>query len=392
MKLTQVHLKKGKSSLLALRSPWIFSGALHQLPSVHEEGNWVNVLDENGRIVATGHYHPSSIAVRVLEFHDVDDPEIFYLDKLRQAFFLRQRLGFIHSQESSAYRLVHGEGDGLSGLIIDIYGRIAIVQCHTLGMWRDLPHILKGLLALPDSPITSVYSKSKSVLAHPAVHDGFLFGPKVDAIEVIESQIRYKVDFIQGQKTGLFLDQRYNRALLSNYCQYKKVLNTFSYTGGFSLAALKGGAKEVVSVDQSGWALENAKENVAANFGSSCGHSTVQSKVLPYLESLTSKFDIIIVDPPAYAKSIDHRHGAIKAYSRLNFQAIKGLNPGGLLFTFSCSQVVSRDLFEGAVLSAAMESKRNARILHYLEQSPDHPVNVFHREGLYLKGLVLAFD
>lgn len=389
---TQVRLKKGKSSLLALRSPWIFSGALEKLPPNLEQGQWVDVLDEYGRIVATGHFHPSSIAVRVLQFHEMDDLKGFYQEKLRQAYYLRQRLGCIPNQSTSAYRLVHGEGDGLSGLIIDVYSQVAIIQCHTLGMWRDIPHILEGLLGLPGTPVISVYTKSASILPHADVQDGFLFGPKVDALEVIESGIKYKVDFIQGQKTGLFIDQRINRALLSNYCRNKKVLNTFCYTGGFSLAALQGGADEVVSVDQSSWAIDHAIKNVEANFGTSCGHTAVISKVVPYLQNLTSKFDIIIVDPPAYAKNLDHRHGAIKAYSRLNFEAIKQLNPGGLLFTFSCSQVVGRELFEGAVLSAAMEAKRDARILHYLEQSPDHPVNIFHREGLYLKGLVLEFD
>lgn len=390
MARVQLRLRKGKSPLLVLRSPWIFSGALQYLPTDVEPGTWIDLLDEHGQFSGSGHFHPSSIAVRILAHHHVFDLPAFYVAKIAQAYHLRERLGFT-DQLQGAYRLVHGEGDGLSGLIIDIYGPVAVIQCHTVGMWRDLPYIVSGILGLPTS-WQAIYFKSKDLLDQSQVEDGLVYGSQIQPVEVVESGLAYQVDVVQGQKTGLFLDQRINRALMVQYSAGKNVLNTFCYTGGFSLAALHGGASQVTSVDQSAWAVAETTKHVNLNFGREARHQAVHAKVLPFFQDCKSSFDLIVVDPPAYAKSQDKRHNALKAYTRLNYEAITHLAPGGLLFTFSCSQVVNRELFEGAVLSAAMLAKREARIIHYLQQSPDHPVNIFHREGLYLKGLLMAFD
>lgn len=391
MVLPSLQLKHNKKSLLALQSPWIFSGAILRVPPGLQDGQWVNLEDDQRKIIASGHYFNSSIILRVMSFTEVENLQDFYSSRVRRAYDLRVIIGFVSEGGNTSFRLIHGEGDGLSGLIVDVYGSVAVIQCHTLGMWKDLKFIVQALLDL-SAGFRSIYSKSEDILQYADVKDGYLWGDSPDEVEILEEGLRYRVDFVKGQKTGLFLDQRDNRSLLVHYCRDKLVLNTFCYTGGFSLAALKGGAAEVISVDQSAWAVANTEANVKLNFGQDAPHQVVQSKVLPYLQEQLHMFDVIVVDPPAYAKSMEKRHNAIQAYGRLNYEAIKHLSPGGLLFTFSCSQVVTRELFEGAVLSAAMQAKRPARIIHYLQQSPDHPVNIFHREGLYLKGLAIAFD
>jgi len=383
----QVFLKKGKAEMISRRHPWIFSGAINLINGAVEDGDVVEVLADNGQYLCTGHYQDASIKVRILSYQQQQIDHLFWEKSILAAKGLRDMLGF-PSPETNAYRFVHAEGDGLSGLVIDIYGQVAVVQCHSIGMHRNIGMIAAALMGF--SEIQAVFDKSKSTL--PAVYgsqmtDAFLVGKMDVPITVSENGYQFQVDIAEGQKTGFFLDQRDNRALLSKYVFDKSVLNAFSYTGGFSVYALGAGAKKVISVDVSAKAIAAANTNMAINKMAE-RHEGVVSDVIPYLRQ-SGSFDVIILDPPAFAKSLDKRHNAVQGYKRLNLEGMKKVNPGGLLFTFSCSQVIDRQLFYNTVMSAAIESGRAVKVLHHLNQPPDHPVNIFHPEGSYLKGLVL---
>lgn len=386
-----VWIKPGKTSSILRRHPWIFSGAIAKEDKGLKDGDWVDVFSEQQQFLGSGHYYKGSIAVKLIVFAGEDrlSEEEALRTHLHKALNMRRR----HPEYSAAstFRLCHGEGDGLPGLIIDIYGETAVVQCHSPGMHRNTPVITEFLLA---SGWKHIYDKSKETLPETyaaSLENKWLAGGTTPSMAE-EHGLRFEVDPVKGQKTGFFLDQRFNRRLLSEYCNNASVLNTFCYTGGFSLMALKGGASEVISVDVSARALETLEKNLLLNQFNPSKHLSVKADAKEYLKLCERKFDVIILDPPAYAKHLGARHKAVQAYRRLNEQGLRLLNPGGILFTFSCSQVVDAELFYGAVTAAAIDSGRNIRVMHWLSQSADHPVSIYHPEGRYLKGLVLYVE
>ena len=396
MEYPTVTLKKGREGALRRFSPWLFSGAVAREDPHVADGDTVRVIDAAGGTVGYGHYQAGSIRVRMLQFGDGDVVADLLPQRLRAALDLRQQLGLADDPLTDAYRLVHAAGDGLPGLVVDRYGPVAVVQCHSIGMHRERQLIADTLLASLDA-ITSVYDKSAAVLPERyanAIADGVLAGDPVGELTVSENGRRFRVDVAGGQKTGFFLDQRENRWLLGGYARGKTVLNTFSYTGGFSMYALAGGAVRVDSVDLSERALQLTDANVALNTDRTDRHASHAADVMDWLKENASgqRYDIVVVDPPAYAKNKHRRHKAVQAYKRLNARAMGVLKPGGLLFTFSCSRVVDRQLFYDTVVAAGLETGRAARVLHRLGQGPDHPVSLYHPEGEYLKGLVLRVD
>ena len=391
-----VKLKKGREGALQRYSPWLFSGAVAREDDSIADGDTVRVTDVSGRTLGMGHYQAGSIRVRMLHFGEDEAPADLLPQRIRAALDLRHQLGLADDPLTDAYRLVHAAGDGLPGLIVDRYGPVAVVQCHSIGMHRQRQLIADTLLASSDA-ITCVYDKSASVLPERyanTITDGVLGGTMVEALTVRENGRRFRVDVAGGQKTGFFLDQRENRWLLGSYARDKSVLNTFSYTGGFSVYALAGGAARVDSVDLSEPALRLTDDNVALNTDQTDRHASHASDVLEWLKAngADRQYDIVVVDPPAYAKNKHRRHKAVQAYKRLNARAMQALKPGGLLFTFSCSRVVDRQLFYDTVVAAGLEAGRSARVLHRLGQGPDHPVSLYHPEGEYLKGLVLRVE
>lgn len=389
-----VQLKKGREQSLKRFHPWIFSGAIEKVivdeNEVLEDGTAVWVQDDQESILATGLFAEGSIAVRILSFNKVLLDVDFFYQKLEKAYQLRLQLNLIENEFTNAYRLVHGEGDQLGGLIIDIYGDYAVIQAHTSGIFKRLALLTEALKKLYGQKLKAIYNKSEASLQQSLgeVKDQYLFGEASLAVTVIENGNSFKVDWEKGQKTAFFLDQRENRQLLGQYAKDKKVLNTFCYSGGFSVYALKAGAKEVHSVDSSALAIEMLEQNIKL-CKAKAKHKAVVADSLKYIKQSTEKFDLIVLDPPAYAKHPRAKHKAVQAYRRLNEAAIKKLNPGGLLFTFSCSQAIDRKLFEDTIRAAAISSKQSVKILHHLSQGPDHPANIFHPEGTYLKGLVV---
>ena len=385
----QIMLRKKKEGAIQRRHPWVFSGAIYQKPATIADGDTVDVVDAGGRFLATGHYQSGSIAVRLLSFKKRQLNAGFWKERLHNAYTLRKRLGLGPGTGTTAYRLVHAEGDGLPGLIVDVYHQTAVMQCHSAGMYRNREVIAKAIAGLPG--ISVVYNKSKNVLTgfdSLDVQDGYLVKSATVPAEVREHGHKFLIDWENGQKTGFFLDQRPNRALLGRYAAGKTVLNTFSYSGGFSVYALAAGAARVVSVDISAKATELAEANVSVN-AFDAPHEAITVDVLRHLQDNDTTYDIVVVDPPAFAKSQRKRHNAVQGYKRLNALALQRVAPGGLLFTFSCSQVVDKPLFDNTILAAALEVGRPVRVLHHLSQGPDHPVNIYHPEGSYLKGLVL---
>ena len=386
-------LKKGKDVFVRRHHPWIFSGAIAQMTGEPEEGDRVNVIDNKGEQLATGHFQEGSIRIRIIQ-HGMDEPaSTFWQDRISNAYQSRQMLGLM-SEQNNAYRLIHGAGDRLPGLVIDMYNKTAVVQCHSMGMYKERAAIAKALQHIFGDGLENIYTKGKTTLPqrfNQEVEDTYLLGSEAKQI-ITENGHQFVVDPVHGQKTGFFLDQRENRALLAEYAKGKTVLNTFCYTGGFSIYALKAGAISVDSVDVSAKAMDVTDENVALNTSNEDRHQSHKSDVLQFLRDSEKQYDIVVVDPPAYAKSVKKRHRAVQGYKRLNAEAMKQVKPGGLLFTFSCSQVVDRALFQNTIVAAGLESKRQARVLHQLTQGPDHPVNLFHPEGAYLKGLVLQVD
>ena len=397
----QIQLKKGKDESLHRFHPWVFSGAIQHVDDGLDEGDVVRVVTASGEFVAVGHYQQGSIAVRVLTFQDVAIDDAFWHSRLQSALRMRQAIGLADSKQSNSYRLVHGEGDHLPGLIIDVYDRTVVMQAHSIGMHRCRRAIAAQLVAVMGERIENVYYKSETTLPFMEPENGFLIGGSTDNVAV-ENGLKFRVDWLKGQKTGFFVDQRENRALLEKYAKGRRVLNMFCYTGGFSFYAMRGGAELVHSVDSSGKAIELTRQNVALNFPDDPRHEAFCSDAFKFLENIgrsadgeqkpTTSYDLMILDPPAFAKHRAALHNALKGYTRLNQKAFEKIEPGGILFTFSCSQVVTKDHFRNAVFTAAALARRKVRILHQLHQPADHPVNIYHPEGEYLKGLVLYVE
>lgn len=392
--MKQVIIKRKKEIALQRRHPWVFSGAIKAGTEELEEGDTVSIIGESGQHLGVGHFQRSSIMLRVLSFEPTEAGQAFWTHKLQQAYDCRARLGLTERPDLQAYRLVHAEGDGLPGLIVDIYGATAVVQCHSIGMHRSLPLITQGLQEVLGANLSAIYHKSSNTLPGKyasEVEDGYLMGKASKAV-IQEYGHAFEIDWEGGQKTGFFLDQRENRQLLAQYAAGKKVLNTFCYTGGFSIYALQAGAHTVESVDVSSAAMQITDRNVALGGFDAQQHISHTQDVMAFLKTAPEDYDIIVVDPPAFAKNLRKRHKAVQGYKRLNALALKKIKPGGLLFTFSCSQVVDQKLFYDTIVAAAMEAGRQAQVIYQLTQGPDHPVNIFHPEGAYLKGLVLLLE
>lgn len=388
LKTKKIILKRGKEHSVLRGHPWIFSGAVQQAEEI-KPGDWAEVVDFKGEYLASGHVGNGSILVRILSRTQEVPNHAFWKNKLESCFAIRKKL-FGDFSQTNAYRLVHGEGDGLPGLIVDIYADCAVIQAHSHGMYHAQKEIAKALDEVYDGTLKTIFAKSRASMHDPGVDDLFLKG-ETPEIVALEHGISFKVNWVAGQKTGFFLDQRENRQLLAQYSQGKSVLNTFCYTGGFSVYALKAGAASVCSVDISEKAVQLAAENGLLN-GAGHNHTTVAADVPQYLKDNKEAYDIVVLDPPAFAKNMSKKHQAVMGYKRLNQLGIQTVKPGGLLFTFSCSQVIDETLFANTITAAGIEAGRNARILHRLGQGPDHPVNLFHPEGHYLKGLVLLID
>lgn len=381
--------------------PWVFSGAIKKIKNeagreaVPVDGSIVTVVDNKEQFLGMGHYQDGSIAIRILSFENEPLSDDFWVKRLQNAVAYRDQLGLISGEKTNVCRLVHAEGDGLPGLIIDWYNGTAVVQCHSIGMYQQRDQIASAIQQALDGRCTAVYDKSAETLPRKlreTVNNGYLLGDGPGNTEVREYGNTYKVDWVAGQKTGFFIDQRENRELLAGYSKGKSVLNTFCYTGGFSVAALNAGATSVHSVDSSARAIDLTNENVALNFPDGAPHEATAEDTMRFLGKNGTAYDIIILDPPAYAKHQSVKHNAVKGYKRLNATAIEQIKPGGILFTFSCSQVIDRNLFYNTVVAAAIQVGRNIRVMHHLSQPPDHPVNIFHPEGEYLKGLVLMVE
>lgn len=386
----KIYLKKGKEESLRRFHPWVFSGAVHHIDEGIEEGDVVRVLDAKGNFLAIGHWQIGSIIVRVLSFDDINIDIDFWKNRLLAALNVRSAIGLAGKINNNIFRLVHGEGDNLPGLVIDVYGQTAVLQAHSIGMHRARHEIAKALLHVTSS-IKNIFYKSETTLpfkANLGQENGFIIGETNDNIAV-ENGLKFHIDWLKGQKTGFFTDQRDNRALLERYSNHRNVLNMFCYTGGFSVYALRGGADLVHSVDSSSKAVDMARVNVELNFQDCEKHQAFAEDAFKYLDKMETFYDLIVLDPPAFAKHKDALKQALKGYTRLNAKAFKKIKQGGILFTFSCSQVVTKDNFRTAVFTAAALSGRNVRILHQLHQPADHPINIYHPEGEYLKGLVL---
>ncbi|MBP5370944.1 MAG: class I SAM-dependent rRNA methyltransferase [Bacteroidales bacterium] len=391
--MIHITLRHGKEQSAKRLHPWIFSGAIAKMSGTPDEGDLVKVYSADGEFLAIGHYQKSSIAVRILSFNDIAIDQNFWNERIASAYNYRKQLGLVNNSETNCYRLVHGEGDNLSGLVIDYYNGTAVVQCHSVGMFKNLDCIAKALQQTMGEQLTAIYNKSESTLPFKAGienNDGLLWG-EIKTENALEYGNSFFIDWIQGQKTGFFIDQRENRKLVEHYAKGKLVLNTFCYTGGFSVYALRGGAKKVVSVDCSARAIELTDKTVAMNFPNA-EHTSVVSDTFKYLDNNKDNFDLIILDPPAFAKHGKVLNNALQGYKRLNMKAIEQIKKGGILFTFSCSQAVSKEEFRKSVFAAAANTKRNVRILHQLSQPADHPISIYHPEGEYLKGLVLEVE
>ena len=397
--ITGIYLRRGKEESLRRRHPWIFSGAIERIetdggPAV--EGELADVYTNKGEFIACGHYQIGSIAVRVLTFGREKIDDAWWRDRIASAYSVRRALGLTENAQTSCYRLVHGEGDSLPGLVVDIYGSVAVMQCHSVGMYRSREAAARAIVDVFGGRITAVYDKSAQTVPYKAnlqPVDGYLLGScDRKNLVVTENGHRFAVNWEEGQKTGFFIDQRFNRELVGRYAAGRTVLNTFCYTGGFSVYALAGGAREVCSIDASEKAVRLADENVRLNFGDGANHTSLVCDAVEYLKDIGDKYDMIILDPPAFAKHHKVLGNALQGYKRLNARAMSQIRKGGILFTFSCSQAVSKEQFRTTVFTAAAIAGRNVRILHQLTQPADHPINIYHPEGEYLKGLVLEVE
>lgn len=394
MAYKRVYLKSGKEESLKRFHPWIFSGAIHHFDGEPEEGEIVDVYTSKKEFIALGHFQVGSIAVRVLSFKQEEVNPEFWVRKLEVAYDLRKRIGLAENPTNNTFRLVHGEGDNLPGLIIDIYANTAVMQAHSVGMHVYRMDIANALSQVLGDTIDNIYYKSETTLPFKAglgQENGFIKGGSSDNIAQ-EYGLKFHVDWLKGQKTGFFVDQRENRALLERYAKGRSVLNMFCYTGGFSFYAMRGGANLVHSVDSSAKAIDLTNKNVELNFSGDSRHTAYAEDAFKYLDKMGDQYDLIILDPPAFAKHRDALRNALQGYRKLNAKAFEKIKPGGILFTFSCSQVVTKDNFRTSVFTAAAMSGRSVRILHQLTQPADHPVNIYHPEGEYLKGLVLYVE
>ena len=393
--MTKIFLKRGKDESLRRFHPWIFSGAIHHFEGKPAEGDLVRVYTAEGEFIAVGHWQIGSIAVRVLSFDDEPIDDAFWQHRLQVALDARRSMGVADNPQNDTFRLVHGEGDNLPGLVIDVYGPTAVLQAHSVGMHLVRQQIADALKAVMGPRLQNIFYKSETTLPFKAdlgQENGFLLGGDGNDIAT-ENGLKFHIDWLRGQKTGFFVDQRDNRSLLEHYSRGRDVLNMFCYTGGFSVYAMRGGARLVHSVDSSAKAVELVNANVELNFPGDTRHQAFAEDAFRYLQQMKEgAYDLIILDPPAFAKHKDALHNALKGYTRLNLRAFENIRPGGILFTFSCSQAVNKDQFRMAVFTAAAQSGRRVRILHQLHQPADHPINIYHPEGEYLKGLVLYVE
>ena len=400
----KIVLKKGKEESLLRKHPWVFSGAILKLDETLEEGELVQVYTHNGNFIGVGHFQIGSITVRILSYSDVPIDADFWQSRLKAAWAVREAIGVIRPEGDGAsttgetvnttYRLVHGEGDNLPGLIVDVYGTTCVLQAHSVGMHVSRFAIADALRAVMDEKIDSIYYKSETTLPYKAElgqENGFLYGDTDNNI-AIENGLKFHIDWLRGQKTGFFIDQRENRSLLEYYAKGRSVLNMFCYTGGFSVYAMRGGAKMVHSVDSSAKAVELTNENIALNFPGDNRHAAICEDAFKYLDDNDGKYDLIVLDPPAFAKHRSALKNGLRGYTRLNVKGFERIKKGGILFTFSCSQVVTKENFRQAVFTAAAQAGRKVRILHQIHQPADHPINIYHLEGEYLKGLVLYVE
>ena len=394
MHYKKVYLKPGKEESLKRFHPWVFSGAINRIEGEPEEGEIVDVYTSKKEFIACGHFQIGSIAVRVLTFRQEEINHDFWKHKLKVAYDLRRSLGLAENTTNNTYRLVHGEGDNLPGLIIDVYNHTAVMQAHSVGMHVCRLEIAEALTEVMGDVIQHIYYKSETTLPFKAdlgQENGFIIGGSPENV-AMEYGLKFHVDWLKGQKTGFFVDQRENRHLLEKYAKGRNVLNMFCYTGGFSFYAMRGGANLVHSVDSSAKAIDLTNQNVELNFPGDKRHQAFAEDAFKYLDRMGDQYDLIILDPPAFAKHRDALRNALRGYSKLNAKAFEKIKPGGILFTFSCSQVVDKRDFRNAVFTAAAQSGRSVRILHQLTQPGDHPVNIYHPEGEYLKGLVLYVE
>ena len=414
--MISLYLHKGKDESLRRFHPWVFSGAVHHIDGHPKEGDLVEVRTAAGEFIAVGHWQIGSIAVRVLSFDNEPINHQFWVRCIRAAYDVRLSIGVAGRQDNNTYRLVHGEGDNLPGLIVDMYGHTAVMQAHSVGMHVERMEIASALKEVMGEELQNIYYKSETTLPFKAElgqQDGFIFqssrtasGKPITKFKVqgskflddvpdiaVENGLRFHIDWLKGQKTGFFVDQRDNRSLVEQYSKNRRVLNMFCYTGGFSVYAMRGGASLVHSVDSSAKAVDLVNDNIELNFPSDSRHKAFAEDAFKFLDQITeSAYDLIILDPPAFAKHRDAIRHAIKGYTKLNAKAFEKIQPGGILFTFSCSQAISKDQFRMAVFTAATLARRKVRILHQLHQPADHPVNIYHPEGEYLKGLVLYVE
>lgn len=395
-----IILKKGKEDSLQRKHPWVFSGAIYNADETLQEGDVVKILTANGDFIAVGHWQIGSIAVRILSFVDEEINVEFYENRLSTALDVRKSIGLLRSEEqngttiNNTFRLVHGEGDGLPGLVIDFYADTAVMQAHSVGMHCDRLMIAQALKRVMGDELLAVYYKSETTLPYKAdlsQENGFILGTSTNDIAV-ENGLKFHIDWLKGQKTGFFVDQRDNRSLLEQYSKGRKVLNMFCYTGGFSVYSMRGGAELVHSVDSSAKAVELVNKNIELNFPNDTRHKAFAVDAFKYLDEMGEKYNLVILDPPAFAKHRDALKQALRGYTKLNARAMEKMPKGSILFTFSCSQAVNKDQFRTAIFAAAMQTGRNIRILHQLHQPADHPINIFHPEGEYLKGLVVYIE
>lgn len=385
-----VKISNKKLGSIERRHPWIFSGAIISKTDKLEDGDLVTVVNEKDQFVARGHFQHGTIAVRILSFKYIAVDNVFFKNKISNALQSRLNRNLLR-EDNNIFRLIHGEGDGLPGLIIDYYNGVAVIQCHSIGMYNSIDKIKDGIIAAFDNDINAIYSKSSDTLPdRQEVEDGYLHGDCTTPHIALENGIKYNIDWINGQKTGFFIDQRENRKLIGEYAKGKKVLNTFCYSGGFSLAALDNEASLVHSLDSSKKAIDLTDANIKLNQFDR--HQSIVADAMKFIKDLPEDYDLIVLDPPAFAKHRNKRHKAVQGYKRLNAHTIRQIKPGGIIFTFSCSQVVDKYLFTNTVIAAAIEAGRDVRILEQLHQPSDHPISAFHPEGEYLKGLVIQVD
>lgn len=394
MDYPKVILKSGKDQSVRRYHPWIFSGAIKKIIGNVNEGDLVVVTDNKDEFLALGHYQIGSIAIRIISFEEIEINESFWKEKISKAYKFRKEFGLAENENTNVYRLVHAEGDGLPGLIIDFYNGTAVLQMHSIGMYLNREHIINALKDLYGDKLKAIYDKSENTIPFKSdieAKNGYIYGETSEKT-VVEYGNKFKINWEDGQKTGFFIDQRENRKLLAEYSKDKSVLNVFGYTGGFSVYAMQGGAKLVHSVDSSKKAIDLTNENIDLNFEDASRHEAFAVDAFEYLNDIKDKYDIIILDPPAFAKHQNVLHNALQGYKRLNIKAIENIKPGGLIFTFSCSQVVSKENFRKTLFTAAANTGRNVRILHQLSQPIDHAVNLYHPESEYLKGLVVYVE